>query len=43
VSPALDFHPSNEGVLRYLSPAIEVECTGIAVEWQKRVKVMFRR
>ena len=42
VSPALDFHPSNERVLRYISPGIEVERVGVSLEWQKELKVMFR-
>ena len=42
VSPALDFHPSNEGVLRYLAPHIEVERIGIGLEWRKELKVVFR-
>ncbi|HEV8042667.1 MAG TPA: hypothetical protein VGP62_27565 [Bryobacteraceae bacterium] len=42
VSPALDFHPSNERVLRYFSPAVEVERVGISLEWQRELKVVFR-
>lgn len=42
VSPALDVHPSNERVMRYLSPGIEVERVGVSLEWQKGLKVMFR-
>lgn len=42
VSPALDFHPSNERVLRYLSPQIPVERVGVGVEWRKELKVMYR-
>ena len=42
VSPALDFHPSNERVLRYLLPGIEVERVGVSLEWQRELKVMFR-
>ena len=42
VAPALDFHPSNESILRYLSPAIEVERVGVGIEWRKELKVMFR-
>ncbi len=42
VSPALDFHPSNEHVLRYLLPGIEIERVGVGLEWQKELKVMFR-
>ena len=42
VAPALDFHPSNERVLRYFSPAIEVARVGVGAEWQRQLKVMFR-
>lgn len=42
VAPALDFHPSNERVLRYLSPRIPVERIGVGLEWRKELKVMYR-
>ncbi len=42
ISPALDYHPSNECVLRYLSPAIEIERVGLSLEWHWGLKVMFR-
>ena len=42
VSPALEFHPSNERVLRYFSPDIAVERVGVGLEWQKGLKVVFR-
>lgn len=42
VAPALDFHPANEVVLRYLDPGIEWARIGIGMEWRKQVKVMFR-
>jgi hypothetical protein len=42
VSPALDFHPSNERVLRYFSPHIPVERVGVGLEWRKELKVMYR-
>ncbi len=42
VSPALDFHPTNERVLRYLSSQIPVERVGVGVEWRRELKVMFR-
>jgi len=41
-SPALEVHPTNERVLAYLSPEVEVERIGIGVEWRKRLKVVFR-
>ena len=42
VSPALDFHPSNERVMRYISPDVEVERVGVSLEWQRELKVVFR-
>ena len=42
VSPALNFHPSNEAVLRYLAPSIEVERIGVGLEWRKELKVVFQ-
>ncbi len=42
VAPALDFHPSNECVLRYFSPGIEIERIGVGLEWRKELKVVFR-
>jgi hypothetical protein len=42
ISPALDYHPSNECVLRYLAPDIEIERVGLSLEWQWGLKVMFR-
>lgn len=42
VSPALDFHPSNERVLSYLSPQISVERLGVGLQWRKELKVVYR-
>ena len=42
VSPALDFHPSNECLLRYFAPHIDVERIGVGLEWRKELKVAFR-
>ena len=42
VAPALDFHPSNETVLRYLAPEIPMERIGIGLEWRQELRVMFR-
>jgi hypothetical protein len=42
VSPALDFHPSNERVLRFFSPAVPVERVGVGLQWRKELKVMSR-
>ena len=42
VSPALDFHPTNERVLRFFAPSVPVERLGVGLEWRKEPKVMFR-
>lgn len=42
VAPALDYHPTNEIVLRYFSRAIEAERIGVGLEWRKELRVMFR-
>ena len=42
VAPALEFHPSNETVLRFFSPEIPVERVGLGVQWRQELKVMFR-
>jgi hypothetical protein len=42
VAPALDYHPSNEIVLRYISPEVKAERIGVGVEWRKELRVMFR-
>ena len=42
VSPALEFHPATETVLRYFAPAIDVERVGVGVEWRKELQVMFQ-
>lgn len=42
VAPALDFHPSNETVLRYFSPEIHAERIGVGIQWRQELQVMFR-
>lgn len=42
IAPALDYHPSNETILRYISPQVETERIGIGVEWRRELRVMFR-
>ena len=42
VAPALEFHPTTEALLRFLTPEIEVERVGVGVEWQKELRVVFR-
>ncbi len=41
VAPALEYHPSNEQVLRYFSPEILVERLGVGLEWKREIRVMF--
>jgi len=42
VAPALDYHPSNELMVRYFSPQVQVERVGVGLEWKRRLRVMFR-
>lgn len=42
VAPSLDFHPSSETVLRYLSPEVEVTRVGLSADWRENARVMFR-
>lgn len=42
VSPSLEFHPSSETLLCYFARDITVERIGLAVEWRKGLRVMFR-
>jgi hypothetical protein len=42
VSPALEFHPTTETVLGFFAPGIEVERIGLAVEWRKGLRSVFR-
>lgn len=42
VAPSLDFHPTNETILRYLAPEVAVERLGVGLEWKRDLKVMFR-
>ena len=42
VSPALDFHPSNERILRFFSSSIPVERVGVGLQWREELKVMSR-
>jgi hypothetical protein len=43
VSPALEVHPSNECVLRYIDPSIEIVHVGVASDWRWKLRVMFRQ
>jgi hypothetical protein len=42
VSPALQFHPACETVLRYFSPMIEVVRVGLNENWREQLQVLFR-
>ena len=42
VSPALDFHPTNERVLRFFSPSVPVERVGVGLQWRRELKVVSR-
>jgi hypothetical protein len=43
VSPGFRFHSSNDIVLRYLSPEIEVSRVALAENWRKALHVVFRQ
>jgi hypothetical protein len=43
IAPALRIHPSNEIVLRYLSPQVEWELIAISEHWRRELKIVFRR
>jgi len=42
VSPALQFHPTCETILRYFTPSIEVVRLGLNENWRDRIQVVFR-
>jgi hypothetical protein len=42
VAPALEWHPANETVLKYLAPRIDVTKVGIGLRWKRGIEVMFR-
>jgi hypothetical protein len=42
VAPALEFHPSTETILRFVSSDIAVERVGVGIEWQRELQVLFR-
>jgi hypothetical protein len=42
VAPALDWHPSNETVLKHFKPEIPAERVGVGIEWKKELRIMFR-
>lgn len=43
VAPALRIHPSNEIVLRYLSPQVDWELVAVSEHWRRDMKVVFRK
>jgi hypothetical protein len=43
IAPALEYHPTNETLLRYFSPTVEVERYGVGMDWRRELRVMFRR
>jgi hypothetical protein len=42
-APGLQFHPSTDIVLRYLSPGIEVVRVGLGENWRRSLQVVFRQ
>jgi hypothetical protein len=42
VAPALEFHSTSEAVLSYLSPEIDIMRVGLAADWRRELRVMFR-
>jgi hypothetical protein len=43
VSPAVEFHPTTETVLRYFPPEVEVERVGVSEDWRRELRVVFRK
>ena len=42
VAPALEFHPAVETILGYVSRETPVELIGLAGDWRRRIRVVFR-
>ena len=42
IAPSLAFHPTTETILRYFSPAIDVERIGVGMLWRRNIQVAFR-
>jgi hypothetical protein len=42
VAPALEFHPTNETILRFFAKEVVVERLGVGIEWRKDLRLMFR-
>lgn len=43
VAPCLEFHPSNDTVLRYFSPEVETERIGVSQDWRRSLRVVHRQ
>jgi hypothetical protein len=42
VAPALSFHPATGSILRYFPGELDVECIGVAMDWRRSLRVVFR-
>jgi hypothetical protein len=42
VAPSLEFHPTTETILEFISPVVEVERVGLAANWRSTLQPMFR-
>jgi hypothetical protein len=42
VAPSLEYHPSNETILKYFSTEVPVERVGVGLEWRQELRIMFR-
>ncbi|MEP6961973.1 MAG: hypothetical protein ABI995_07840 [Acidobacteriota bacterium] len=42
VAPALQFHPSNETILRFIAPTIQIERLGVGLEWRRELRIALR-
>lgn len=42
VAPALEFHSTSETILGSLSPRLEITRVGLAADWRRELRVMFR-
>jgi len=42
VGPALEFHSTSEDILAFLDPRIEIVRVGLAANWRKELRIMFR-
>jgi hypothetical protein len=43
IAPVLRIHPSNDIILRYLSPQVEWEMIAVGEHWREELKVVFRK